>query len=173
MGVVVLQFWGGGLGIWGLSCGNFVAGWLRIWGLLRFWGVLGRKADDIRVVMPTGRPIDGRTEISVTGGLQILWTCDARIYARVLALGGLGPRGELSFDWSFFVLSRSRNRSGWPEDLVPGPWESIAGPGKRFEEALGPRTLYNDTATQNQNKIYIYMYMYIYIYPLWSFQAGA
>ena len=58
----------------------------------------------------TGRPIDGQTEISVTGGWQIWATCDARIYARPLALGGLGPRGELSFyfsAWSrMFDISR-------------------------------------------------------------------
>ena len=66
----------------------------------------------------TGRPVDGQTEISVTGGLQIWATCDARIYARPLALGGLGPRGELSFD--YFHKDR--------KSLILGVW---AAPGAR------------------------------------------
>ena len=81
----------------------------------------------------TGRPIDGQTEISVSGGLQIWATCDARIYARPLALGGLGPRGELSFDWlskvsnmfNVFKLSDKNMRPTSPSS-IPNPPTPLA-----------------------------------------------
>ena len=44
-------------------------------------------------------------------GLQLCATCDARIYARPLALGGLGPRGELSFEY-LWVRIRKWSRIG-------------------------------------------------------------
>ncbi len=40
-------------------------------------------------------------------------------------------------DWSFFNFCRPRNCSGWPGDLVPGPWESIAGPGRGVRRRSG------------------------------------
>ncbi len=54
--------------------------WLAMW---QFWGGV--------MLQICG----GRLRIC---GLQLWATCDARTYARPLALGGLGSRGELSFE---------------------------------------------------------------------------
>ncbi len=78
----------------------------------------------------TDRPINGQTEISVIGEWRIWATCDARIYARHLALGGLKPRGELSFDLLWFVLGAGglRESPGDPGKAHGVLWGASRGP---------------------------------------------